>query len=125
MTLRAELQSSGQGVGQLSRSLSRAVPNAISVSFNPVAGVAMLDAAVKDILEKLDRGGKLLQSDAVPNAASDGTSERKVWRKGGTVVVAAGAMMGAAVASNKASSSSSTMTIACADIPTANEPVGV
>ena len=44
---------------------------------------------------------------------------------GGTVVVAAGAMMGAAVASNKASSSSSTMTIACADIPTANEPFGV
>ena len=60
-TLRTELQESGQGVGQLSNSLGRAVPNAISVFFNPAAGAAMVDAAIKDIFDKLERD----QSEAI------------------------------------------------------------
>jgi len=64
-TLRTELQDSDQGVGQLSNSLVRAVPNAISVFFNPVAGAAMIDAAIKDILDKLERDKQLRQSDAI------------------------------------------------------------
>eukprot|EP00908_Phaeocystis_cordata_P021907 Transcript_4311.p1 GENE.Transcript_4311~~Transcript_4311.p1 ORF type:complete len:682 (+),score=196.31 Transcript_4311:167-2212(+) len=63
--LRTELQESGQGVGQLSNSLGHAVPNAISVFFNPAAGAAMVDAAIKDILDKLERDNQLLQSDAI------------------------------------------------------------
>ena len=64
-TLRTELQESGQGVGQLSNSLGRAVPNAISVFFNPVAGAVMVDAAIKDVLDKLERDKQLRQSDAI------------------------------------------------------------
>ena len=41
-TLRIELENSGYGVGQLSSSLTHAVPNAISVFFDPAAGDAMV-----------------------------------------------------------------------------------
>ena len=42
-------------------SLSRAVPNAISVFFHPAAGDAMVDAAVRDIVHKLEHGSELLR----------------------------------------------------------------
>ena len=64
-TLRTELQESGQGVGQLSNSLSRAVPNTISVFFNPASGAAMVDAAIKDVLDKLERDKQLLKLHAI------------------------------------------------------------
>ena len=62
-TLRTELASRSSDVGSLSCSLSRAVPNAIAVSFNPCARAALLDAAILDIVDKLGRSGELLQSD--------------------------------------------------------------
>ena len=63
-TLRAELTPHGNGVGQLGSSLSDAVPNAISVFFNPAASDVVMEAAIKDILDKLERGSELLQSGA-------------------------------------------------------------
>jgi len=62
-TLRTELASRSSDVGSLSCSLSRAVPNAIAVSFNPCARAALLDAAILDIVDKLGRSAELLQSD--------------------------------------------------------------
>ena len=64
-TLRAELMEHGNGVGQLASSLSDVLPHTISVFFNPAAGDAMMDAAVKDILDKLERGAELLHTGAI------------------------------------------------------------
>eukprot|EP00964_Phaeocystis_antarctica_P033654 scaffold19083_cov60-Phaeocystis_antarctica.AAC.1 len=64
-TLRAELVAHSNGVGQLGSSLSDAVPNAISVFFNPAASDVVMEAAIKDILDKLERGAELLQSGAI------------------------------------------------------------
>ena len=64
-TLRAELMEHGNGVGQLASSLSDVVPHTISVFFNPSAGDVMMDAAVKDILDKLARGAELLHAGAI------------------------------------------------------------
>jgi len=64
-TLRAELVASGNGVGQLASSLSVAIPNAISVFFNPAASDVMMNAAIEDILDKLRRAAELLESGAV------------------------------------------------------------
>ena len=61
-TLRTELRAHGNGVGQHGSSLSGAVPNAISVFFNPAASDVVMEAAIKDILDKLERGGELLES---------------------------------------------------------------
>ena len=66
-TLRAELMEHGNGVGQLASSLSDVLPHTISVFFNPAAGDAMMDAAVKDILDKLERGAELLRTGAISN----------------------------------------------------------
>ena len=41
------------------------MPNAISVFFNPAASDLMMEAAIKDILDKLKRDGELLQSGAI------------------------------------------------------------
>eukprot|EP00964_Phaeocystis_antarctica_P165479 scaffold145563_cov115-Phaeocystis_antarctica.AAC.1 len=65
-TLRAELTANGNGVGQLGCSISDGVPNAISVFFNPAASDVMMEAAIKDILDKLERGAELLQTGAIP-----------------------------------------------------------
>ena len=66
-TLRAELLEHGNGVGQLASSLSDVLPHTISVFLNPAAGDAMMDAAVKDILDKLKRGAELLRTGAISN----------------------------------------------------------
>jgi len=65
VTLRNELMAQGSGVGQLVSSLSDAVPNLISVFFNPAAGDVMMEAAIKDIIDKLGRGAELLESGAI------------------------------------------------------------
>ena len=62
-TLHTELAARSSNVLSLASSLSRAVPNAISVSFNPCSRAALLDAAVLDIVDKLGRSAELLQSD--------------------------------------------------------------
>ena len=41
------------------------MPNAISVFFNPAASDVVMEAAIKDILDKLERGAELLQSGAI------------------------------------------------------------
>eukprot|EP00964_Phaeocystis_antarctica_P057261 scaffold33864_cov71-Phaeocystis_antarctica.AAC.1 len=64
-TLRTELVAHGNGVGQLGSTLSDAVPNAISVFFDPAASDVVMDAAIRDILDKLKRGAELLQSGAI------------------------------------------------------------
>ena len=64
-TLREELASHGNGVGQLGSSINDAVPKAISVFFNPTAGDVMMEAAINDILDKLKRGAELLQSRSI------------------------------------------------------------
>ena len=69
-TLLAELTANNQGVGRLERSLCHAVPNAISVSFNPGAGDEMFEAASTDIVEKLGRSAELMSiSQADPQQA--------------------------------------------------------
>ena len=64
-TLRAELLVHGNGVGELGSTLSDAVPHTISVFFNPSASDVMMEAAIKDIRDKLKRGAELLQTGAI------------------------------------------------------------
>ena len=64
-TLRTELMAHGNGVGQLGTTISDAVPNVISVFFNPAVSDVMMEAAIKDILDKLKRDGELLQTGAI------------------------------------------------------------
>eukprot|EP00964_Phaeocystis_antarctica_P088037 scaffold55987_cov72-Phaeocystis_antarctica.AAC.2 len=45
-TLRTELMAHGNGVGQLGITISNAVPNVISVFFNPAASDVMMEAAI-------------------------------------------------------------------------------
>jgi hypothetical protein len=65
VTLRTELMAHGNGVGQLGSSLSHAIPNIISVFINPAASDVAMQAAIKDILDKLQRTADLLQSEAI------------------------------------------------------------
>ena len=64
-TLRSELMANGNGLAQLQSSISDAVSNAISVFFNPAASDVVMEAAIKDILDKLKRDGELLRSGAI------------------------------------------------------------
>ena len=57
--LREQLAMDGDGMGQLARTLSKAVPNAISVFFNPAGKASAQDAAVIDMIDKLDRSAAL------------------------------------------------------------------
>ena len=81
MALRTELIAQDMGVGQLASSLSRAVPNAISVFFNPAAGDAMVDAAVRDIVHKLEHGSELLRRGVIQN-----TSTKRTLKMAGKLV---------------------------------------
>jgi hypothetical protein len=67
--LRTELAAHGNGVGQLGITINNAVPNAISVFFNPAASDVMVEAAIKDILDQLKRGSELLDSGAMAQIA--------------------------------------------------------
>eukprot|EP00964_Phaeocystis_antarctica_P133521 scaffold97735_cov65-Phaeocystis_antarctica.AAC.1 len=64
-TLRAELVAHGNGVGQLGISISDAICHTISVFFNPAASDVVMEAAIRDILDKLERGAELLQTGAI------------------------------------------------------------
>jgi hypothetical protein len=64
-TLQTELAAHGNGVGQLGSSLSDTICHTISVFFNPAASDVMVEAAIKDILDKLERGTELLQTGAI------------------------------------------------------------
>ena len=64
-TLRTELAARGNGVGELGSTLSDAISQTISVFFNPAASDVVMEAAVKDILDKLKRGAELLESEAI------------------------------------------------------------
>ena len=90
-TLRTELQSSGQIVGQLSSSLINGIPNAISVFFNPAAGDAMADAAIKDVIAKIGRKAELLNSKAIGTSTNlVARPKRRSWRKPGAAAVMVG-----------------------------------
>ena len=65
-TLRAELAAHGNGVGQLGSLLSDTICHTLSVLFNPAASDVVMEAAIKDILQKLTRGTELLQAGAIP-----------------------------------------------------------
>ena len=80
-TLRTQLAEHGAGVGQLAGSLSRAVPNAISVFFNPAAGDAMVEAAIRDILHKLERKAELHSADAISDEVTMHRQRRELWAK--------------------------------------------
>ena len=80
-TLRTELAAHGNGVGQLGSSLSDTICHTISVFFNPDASDLMIEAAIKDMLDKLERGDELLQTGAIamtvlPTAAAANTGLR-------------------------------------------------
>ena len=64
-TLRTELRVHDNGVGQLASSLIDTIPHTLSVSFNPAASDLLMEAAIKDILDKLEGSGDLLQSGAI------------------------------------------------------------
>ena len=53
-TLRAKLAAHGNGIGQLGSSLSDTICHTISVHFNPAASDVVMEAAIKDIMDKLD-----------------------------------------------------------------------
>jgi hypothetical protein len=64
-TLRTELMAHGNGVGQLGTSLSDTICHTISVFFTPAASDVVMEAAIKDILDRLERGAELLRSGAI------------------------------------------------------------
>ena len=64
-TLRTELTAHGNGVGQLGKCLSDTICHTISVFINPAASDLVMEAAIKDILDKLERGAELLQTGAI------------------------------------------------------------
>ena len=84
-----ELENSGYGVGQLSSSLTHAVPNAISVFFNPAAGDASVDAAIQDVVLKMGRKAELLKSHAIGTErtiAGQSSKARRAWKMGNATV---------------------------------------
>eukprot|EP00964_Phaeocystis_antarctica_P071373 scaffold43540_cov51-Phaeocystis_antarctica.AAC.1 len=64
-TLRTELMAHGNGVRQLGSCLSDSIPLIISVFIDPAASDLVMEAAIKDILDKLERTAELLQSQAI------------------------------------------------------------
>ena len=64
-TLRTELAAHGNGIGQLGRLLSDTICHAISVFFNPAASDVVVEAVIKDILDKLTRGAELIETGAI------------------------------------------------------------
>jgi len=65
-TLRAELAAHTAMALQLGSSLSDTICHTLSVLFNPAASDVVMEAAIKDILQKLTRSAELLQAGAIP-----------------------------------------------------------
>ena len=59
----AELLAQGNGVGQLGSTLSDTICHTISVFFNPAASDVVVEAVIKDILDKLTRGAELIETE--------------------------------------------------------------
>ena len=57
-------------LAKLSDVLCHAVPNAISVFFHPEAGDTMLEAVVKDVLDKLERDAELIKKRLISNVST-------------------------------------------------------
>ena len=76
-TLQAELMANGNGGGQLGSSISDAVPNVISVFFDPAASDVMMEAAINDILDKLKRDGELLRSGSIAKTVLGEASQQQ------------------------------------------------
>ena len=64
-TLRAELAAHGNGIGQLGSLLSDTICQTISVLFNPASSDVVVEAVIKDILDKLTRGAELLRTGSI------------------------------------------------------------
>ena len=64
-TLRAELAAHGNGVGQLGICLSGTICHTMSVFVDPAASDLVMEAAIQDIMDKLERGAKLLKTGAI------------------------------------------------------------
>ena len=64
-TLRAELAAHGNGIGQLGSLLSDTICQTISVLFNPASSDVVVEAVIKDILDKLTRGAELLPTGSI------------------------------------------------------------
>ena len=73
-TLRTELTEHGNGFGQLGNCLSDTICHTISVFVNPAASDLVMEAAIEDILDKLERGAELLQTGAIAITVSHGPS---------------------------------------------------
>ena len=57
------------------------MPNAISVFFNPAAGDAMVEAAIRDILHKLERKAELHSADAISDEVTMHRQRTELWAK--------------------------------------------
>ena len=64
-TLRTELTAHGNGIGQLGNCLSDTVCQTMSVFVNPAASNLVMEAAIEDIVDKLERGAELLETGAI------------------------------------------------------------
>ena len=64
-TLRAELAAHGNGIGQLGSLLSDTICHAISVFFNPAASDVVVEAVIKDVMDKLTRDAELIEAGAI------------------------------------------------------------
>ena len=79
-TLRAELAAHGNGAGQLGSLLSDTICHTLSVFFNPsAASDMMVEAAIKDILEKLKRGAELLEAGAIATPVLPVSRSSSTW----------------------------------------------
>ena len=85
-------------VGEVQYSHGSPHDGTVSVFFNPVAGDAMVDATIKDVILKLGRKAELLQSKAIVSEKSvhgsqktlGARSKRRGLRKPGAVAVLVG-----------------------------------
>ena len=64
-TLRAELAAHGNGIGQLGSLLSDTICHTISVFFNPAASDVVVEAVIKDVMDKLTRDAELIEAGAI------------------------------------------------------------
>ena len=78
VTLRTELTAHGNGVGQLGNCLSDTVCHTISVFVNPAASHLVMEAAIEDILDKLERGAELLRTRSIAMAVLPTAPQRRM-----------------------------------------------
>jgi len=94
-TLRDALVESGQGVGHLVRRLVKAVPNTISVMFNPNSSEVMMDASIGDVVDKLGKSQNAAGT-TEKEFAEETSKQMSVWKKGGMAAIGVQRMSGGA-----------------------------